>query len=295
MDELVSVLSPVHNEARYLQEMTESLQRQTHANWECLLVDDGSTDSTPGICTDLQQMDQRFRVIGDGGKKGKVAAFNDAFAASRGDWIVLLAGDDRLPQNSLERRLDALSSSPQRAVGYFKLRTFSWDKRHDGLVLPRGDRSSRSGGVMCFDRELADLLFPIPEYLVSEDLWLAAMADGLASAVVRSQHIVLEYRIHERNSNPRWSSFKAMTEQMARRHEAWKAVLTCHGRDLDPSVVARLRALWSAELARREGRVLSVLGARGLPIADRLALASMSNPLMFSLRKRLFRLLSGRR
>lgn len=62
-DTLVSVIVPVYNVEKYLVGCLESILQQTYSLWECVLVDDGSTDSSGDICDEYSVKDQRFKVV----------------------------------------------------------------------------------------------------------------------------------------------------------------------------------------------------------------------------------------
>ena len=59
---LFSVILPVYNGARYLREAVESVRAQTCADWELLAIDDGSTDASPDLLSELAAMDARIRI-----------------------------------------------------------------------------------------------------------------------------------------------------------------------------------------------------------------------------------------
>ncbi len=292
----ISILSAVFNEHEHLGEMLDSLRAQTHTDWEVCFVDDASTDDTVEQLRAAAAADPRVRLVSHGEKVGKSEAFNRAFAASTGDVIVLLAGDDRLPPDSLAvRAADMATCAPgQRGLSAYKLRSFSDDPDFDGMELPRGDATSASGGVLTFTRELADMVFPIPPQLPSEDIWLGFAGPALTGRYVKNPVVVLEYRIHPGNSNPRTRDFAAMTASIAPRHEAWRLLLEQDRFELPPAHRAHLRALYAAERHRREGRPLPILRQRGLSLAERGSLAAMSQPRLWALRQRFYKLLSGR-
>ncbi|HEO71672.1 MAG TPA: glycosyltransferase family 2 protein, partial [Candidatus Hydrogenedentes bacterium] len=195
----VSVLCAVRDEAHYIAEMMDSLLRQTLNAWELLVVDDGSSDGTAEIVRAYGSEDRRIQLISSGHVIGKVAAYNLAFERSVGEVVTLLAGDDILPPESLQVRYAGVSSigTDKRVLATYKLRTFSADRRFDGMLLPRGQGTSLSGGVVGLSRALARLVFPIPSQLPSEDTWLSEVALGLADARAEGQDTVLRYRIHE--------------------------------------------------------------------------------------------------
>ncbi|GAB2456406.1 hypothetical protein GCM10027062_40780 [Nocardioides hungaricus] len=294
----VSILSAVFNEEQHLQEMIDSVRNQDHQDWEVLFVSDGSTDATYSILQRAAIADDRIKVVGPNLKRGKVGAFNEAFRAASGEVIILLAGDDTLPRDSLRARVRAMrdvDASSQAVVSFFKLRTMSTEASRDGLILPRKKGvSNRSGGTTALTRHLAERVFPINPTLISEDLWLGRAAEALASEVRLSDAVVLNYRIHSGNSNPRSRPFQEMSDAIAARHRAWEALLSEPRFDLDEQTTADLRMRVRLEELRRRGQVARLLSCRDAPVADRLAFASMASPRLFWLRNRLFRVFSGR-
>jgi glycosyltransferase involved in cell wall biosynthesis len=291
----ISILSAVFNEEDHLEEMVSSVQSQDHEDWELILVDDGSSDATLSIAKDLAERDPRVRVLG-GEKMGKVAAYNLAFANSTGHAVALLGGDDTLPAGSLSARAKALSGHLDGpTVAYFKLYMFSDDPKFDGVVLPRGRRGSRSGGSLTMSRTLASMVFPIPESLPSEDIWLGAATEDLATEIVECSEVVLNYRVHAGNSNPRGRSFDEMTKSLAARHRAWSLLLESETMSLSPGRRETLGLMWQAERHRQRGEVAAIMRIRGLPLADRLAMSAAARPTLFRLRTRFYKLLSGRR
>lgn len=94
---LISVIIPVYNVENYLRECVESVLNQTYTNYEIILVDDGSTDSSGKIC-DEYSPDKKITVIHQE-NAGLSAARNAGFDASNGEYIYFLDSDDYiLPQ-----------------------------------------------------------------------------------------------------------------------------------------------------------------------------------------------------
>ena len=58
-----SIIVPVYNVEHYLKQCIDSIRKQEYTNYECILVDDGSTDSSPKICDEYSRIDSRFKVI----------------------------------------------------------------------------------------------------------------------------------------------------------------------------------------------------------------------------------------
>lgn len=99
----VSVITPLYNSARHIAATLESLMAQTHGDWECVLVDDGSTDATHEAIAPFLA-DPRFSHIRQP-NQGIAGARNTAIQAARGTWIALLDHDDRWLPTKLESQL----------------------------------------------------------------------------------------------------------------------------------------------------------------------------------------------
>lgn len=100
---LISVIVPVFNGERYIQECIESILLQTHENWELIIVNDGSTDSTEEVVKKIT--DHRIKYLKQD-NTGVSGAKNFGISEMHGDYFCFLDGDDILPEDSLQLRLD---------------------------------------------------------------------------------------------------------------------------------------------------------------------------------------------
>lgn len=105
----VSIIIPVYNRPILVLEAVASLQAQSLADWEAILVDDGSTDATPEVLQDLAAQDPRLTVL-IGRQRGPAAARNTGAAKARSDWLLFLDSDDWLAPEALL----SLLQSPER-------------------------------------------------------------------------------------------------------------------------------------------------------------------------------------
>lgn len=106
----VSIIVPVYNAEKYLEDCLESLTRQSMAGFEVLLVDDGSTDGSLSICRSYVKRDSRFRLF-EQKNSGAAAARNRALDEASGEWITFVDSDDYLEIDSIERLVSTLVSS----------------------------------------------------------------------------------------------------------------------------------------------------------------------------------------
>lgn len=111
-EQLISIVVPVYNVAPYLAKCLDSICCQSYANWEPILVDDGSTDSTGEICDAYLQKDERIKVvhIPNGGVSH---ARNIALNLVRGEWITFVDGDDWAGEDYLLNLYKPISENKQ--------------------------------------------------------------------------------------------------------------------------------------------------------------------------------------
>lgn len=107
---LVSILIPNYNKAPYLKETLDSILAQTYKNWECIIVDDHSTDHSWEILEEYEKLDPRFKVFKrpDHLPKGGNACRNYAFELSKGEYIQWFDSDDLMMSNMLWNRVNLL-------------------------------------------------------------------------------------------------------------------------------------------------------------------------------------------
>lgn len=124
---MVSIIIPVFNRATTLQETLNSIASQTYLNWECVLVDDGSTDNSLFLIEDYIQKDKRFRVFSRSGNriKGPSACRNIGLENAKGEYIIYLDSDDLLASFCLEERLKAFVLYPDNDFLVFDMKVFS--------------------------------------------------------------------------------------------------------------------------------------------------------------------------
>ena len=128
----VSIGMPVYNAQRYLREAVDSLLAQTMADFEIILCDNASTDSTGEICRRYAAADRRVRCHRNSKNLGVVANFNRAFELSRGPYFKWAAYDDLHGPTYLERCAAALDGDPSLAVAHCLTRAIDEDGRDVG-------------------------------------------------------------------------------------------------------------------------------------------------------------------
>jgi GT2 family glycosyltransferase len=139
-DELVSVLVAVHNGALLLRETLDSVAAQTHAWWELIVVDDGSTDASHVVAESFAgtQPSGRVRVLRQA-NAGAAAARNHAASLANGRYLLPLDADDVLCDHYLDRAIGAIESHDRCDIAYPLLQAFgaeTWLATTGPFTLP---------------------------------------------------------------------------------------------------------------------------------------------------------------
>ena len=97
----ISIIIPVYNVEKYLNQCLDSILNQTFTDWECILIDDGSVDNSGKICDEYGEKDNRFIVIHQK-NAGVSVARNAGLQIARGEWIGFVDSDDYIDSNTFE-------------------------------------------------------------------------------------------------------------------------------------------------------------------------------------------------
>lgn len=138
----VSVIVPAYNYARFLPAALDSVVAQTFRDWECIVVDDGSTDDTAAVARDYALRDPRIRLIQQQ-NRGVSAARNCGLRNASAAFIQFLDADDRLYPKKLEDHVAYLDAHPETDIVYGEV-TYFTTEAPDRAMKSRGGRLSRS-------------------------------------------------------------------------------------------------------------------------------------------------------
>ena len=119
-----SVIIPVYNVAEYISDCLSSVLAQTVENWECVCVDDGSTDGSGKILDEFAARDSRIRVIHKS-NGGVASARNTALDIISGDWFLFLDADDVWAPHLLSVCRSAIEFSSDASIVGFEDKHFA--------------------------------------------------------------------------------------------------------------------------------------------------------------------------
>ena len=125
---MVSVIVPIYNAERYLRRALDSILSQTCKDWEAILVDDGSTDSSGRIAEEYAECDSRFKVVHKS-NGGQSEARNVALEHISGEFLIFLDADDFLHPQLMTLCLEAMQRDGSDIV------CFTYDRNYRALAV----------------------------------------------------------------------------------------------------------------------------------------------------------------
>lgn len=126
MTPLISIIIPTYNRADLIGQTLDSVLNQTYINWECIIIDDGSTDDSLVVIQQYIDKDARFLYLSRPSykKKGPSSCRNFGIEKAIGEFVVFLDSDDLLAKNCLEYRIKFASQNPEYDFWIFKMSAF---------------------------------------------------------------------------------------------------------------------------------------------------------------------------
>lgn len=130
---------PCCNQGKYLAESLHSVLNQTYEEWECIIINDGSTDNTEKIALNWCQKDSRFKYLLQD-NSGLSSARNNAISVAQGEFILPLDADDKIANNYIWYGIEAFEKDLELKVVYCKAEKFGeekglWDLKPFSLQL----------------------------------------------------------------------------------------------------------------------------------------------------------------
>jgi len=137
---VVSVIMTVYNGEQYIKGAIDCIRNQTFTNWEMVIVDDGSQDSTAQVLSEVAAVDSRIRIVASE-RFGRAKALNVAWQNASGQYIANLDVDDLSRPERLAKQVELLKTRPEVGMVSTDVLTITYDyngkeRRRDERVLP---------------------------------------------------------------------------------------------------------------------------------------------------------------
>lgn len=126
----ISIIIPSYNRAQFIVETLHSVASQTSSNWECFIVDDGSTDNTEEVVSKFisEHQNYPFFWLKNQRTKGAQGARNTGLLHSTGDFLIFLDSDDILDKHCIEHRLEKVKDFPTYDYYAFPIMLFNKER-----------------------------------------------------------------------------------------------------------------------------------------------------------------------
>lgn len=127
---LVSIIIPTYNRADLIVATLDSVFNQIYSNWECIIIDDGSTDGSGTIIQKYADSDTRFSYFSrpDYKQKGPSSCRNFGIEKAKGEYILFLDSDDLISETCLQNRVSFAIQNPKFDFWIFQMQTFGYEQ-----------------------------------------------------------------------------------------------------------------------------------------------------------------------
>ena len=198
---MVSVIIPNYNKSKYVKETILSVLNQDYKDWECIIIDDFSSDNSVSVISNLIKNEKRFHLMKNSSNCGANFSRNIGLKKSKGDFVMFLDADDILSPNCLSLRLDKLLCENDLDFGVFPIGTFHKNIGDDEFVW------NNFSGV-----HLDRFLYHDLPWLICSVIWKKEFLDNLGG-FSEDFHRMQDVEFHSRvliKSNPIYKTFDSL-------------------------------------------------------------------------------------
>ena len=205
---MISVIVPVYNAERYLEECLNSIQQQSYTDIEVILVNDGSTDHSKTICERYCEEDSRFYLLNQT-NQGQSVARNVGVAASKGEFIAFVDSDDIIQKNYLEKLMQYMTEEVDIVESNFTVskKDFLVENSKETTILFEGNSNeavkifpnhvlSVNPVTKLYRRKIVESL-PYPEGLIFEDVYCGIGMLKYIRKIIKIDYVGYFYRQHQ--------------------------------------------------------------------------------------------------
>ncbi|WP_299548789.1 glycosyltransferase family 2 protein [Seonamhaeicola sp.] len=111
MNHIVSIITPTYNSEKFIKQTIESIISQSYKNWELIVVDDASFDSTVAIVEEFIVNHSNIKLLQNDKNEGAAISRNNGIEAAQGDYIAFLDADDLWKSDKLEKQIEFIKSN----------------------------------------------------------------------------------------------------------------------------------------------------------------------------------------
>lgn len=195
---MISIVMPAKNAQPYLEECLESIVKQSFEDWELLVVNDHSTDSTEVVLNDYAKNDERITVLKNKGN-GIIPALKYAYENAQGTFITRMDADDIMPLHKLEFMKKQLEEYGEGSIATGNVSYFAKDKTGEGFLQYANWLNGLAKEGTQFDEIFKECVIPSP-------CWMLYRSDfdaiGGFDSPVYPEDYDLTFRMYAHNLTP---------------------------------------------------------------------------------------------
>ncbi len=212
----ISVVMPVYNAERFLREAIDSVLDQSFENFELIVIDDCSTDSSYDILCEYQRIDNRVRVYKNEENKGVSYTRNFGISKAESDYVAFLDSDDMWRNDKLSQQISILEKYPDTAICFTACSFVDTDSIESNFIFHEPNEVSykrllKQNVISCSSVLVKKewlKKYPMAHDNMHEDfaVWLSILKDGGKALGINEPLLI--YRV-DRNSKS-GNKFKSM-------------------------------------------------------------------------------------
>lgn len=201
-----SIIIPTFNRAELIRETIDSISQQTYGNWECIVVDDGSTDNTREIIEEFSKTDPRIKYVHQENAE-RSAARNNGIEHAKGEWICFLDSDDHFLPENLSEFYNFIQTKHEEKCMLINQALIVSSDNSTPTCLSQPDSNPIefllvnpvTPSRVCVHRDIVQQIRFDEDIVIVEDavLWLKIATNY---PVYVSNHIGVKYHLHDSNS-----------------------------------------------------------------------------------------------
>ncbi|MFZ2227671.1 MAG: glycosyltransferase family 2 protein [Candidatus Nanopelagicaceae bacterium] len=241
----VSVVIPVYNKSRWIEETLKSVANQSYKDWECIIIDDGSTDeSLEVINTFIKSNPGKWKLLTQN-NSGQCIARNRGIAESTGEYVAFLDGDDTWAANKLDVQVELLDANQDASLVLCPYRIYKQgeDEERGRIVLHKNNRKMltnwfnlRGFGAGTESTGMARKSFLLstggfdPQLSTSAGLDLTLRLEMLGR-ILTAKNTFMKYRIYTGQWHANLETLSADLGQLRQKHAGASRILGAHMAD----------------------------------------------------------------
>ena len=229
-DKLISIAMCSYNGERFIKEQIDSILDQSYSNFELIITDDCSSDTTIDIIKNYQENDKRIKLYQNDTNLGFVKNFEKAISLCKGEYIALADQDDIWKKDKLKIFIENIDENVLIYSDAILIDEHSQSMNKE-LIRPTNDLVSGSnnrafiltncvsGNTLMFKKALLQYILPIPDDVSFHDIWIAFVASTYGSITFTNESMTYYRRYPEQVTKSREKNYESFFDRFEKKKD----------------------------------------------------------------------------